>query len=502
LTSTPAPAPAADEAADLRRRVVRGGTLAALGLILSQAISFVSFLVLARLAPPVTFGAYAAAAILLSSSGLFLEGGMESAVIQRPDRIPEAASTAFAANIVAGFLLGAVAAALAPLIGLFFHSSRIALASAVLAGTIPLNAAGIVPGALLRRRVSLRYALVQPCAALAYAVAAIVTLAQGLGIWGLVAATYATGAARVVLVWWLSRWRPARSLMSWEMWRSLSAYGRPVVFSSLLREIGFSGTTAFVGRALGTAELGRFRAAQRFVQQANAVVVTGTAYALLPALARIAADEARLRAAVLRTIRVVTLLVVPVSLVFIPLGSQFAVVLLGARWRGAGPIMMAMAGMGIALALDSISSEAFKATGRTDLLPRMHGLTAIVPLAFMFALFRLGGAGIGLAMTLGTSTVAAYAIRALGRVAAIPLPTILRQMRSAAAAGVVMLVAVLLLDRLLIHADRSSGAAGVGALVGEVVIAAVVYLAALALVSRRELIELIELVRLLRRRAG
>jgi PST family polysaccharide transporter len=290
--------------------------------------------------------------------------------------------------------------------------------------------------------------------------------------------------------------------MSWQMWRSLSAYGRPVVLSSLLREIGFSGTTAFVGRALGTAELGRFRAAQRFVQQANAVVVTGTAYALLPALARIAADEARLRAAVLRTIRVVTLLVVPVSLVFIPLGSQFAVVLLGARWRGAGPIMMAMAGMGIALALDSISSEAFKATGRTDLLPRMHGLTAVVPLAFMFALFRLGGAGMGLAMTIGTSIVAAYAIRALGRVAAIPLQTILRQTRSAATAGVVMLVAVLLLDRLLIHADGRSGAAGVGTLVGEVVIAAVVYLAALALVSRRELMELMELVRLLLRRAG
>lgn len=290
--------------------------------------------------------------------------------------------------------------------------------------------------------------------------------------------------------------------MSWQMWRSLSAYGRPVVLSSLLREIGFSGTTAFVGRALGTAELGRFRAAQRFVQQANSVVVMGTAYALLPALARIAADEARLRGALLRTIRVVTMLVVPVSLVFIPLGSQFAVVLLGPRWRGAGPIMMAMAGLGIALALDSISSEAFKATGRTDLLPRMHGLTAVVPLAFMFALYRFGGAGLGLAMTIGTSVVAAYAIRALGRIAGIPLKTILRQMRSGVAAGVVMLVAVLLLDRLLIHGDRWSGATGLSVLVGEVGIAAGVYLVALVLVARRDANELRELAKLLVRRAG
>ena len=91
------PAPSSGEPADsldvgaanLRRRLVRGGTLTTLGLLMSQAISLISFIVLARLAPPATFGAYAAASILVGASMLFTEAGMQAAVIQRADRLQE-----------------------------------------------------------------------------------------------------------------------------------------------------------------------------------------------------------------------------------------------------------------------------------------------------------------------------------------------------------------------------------------------------------------------------
>jgi O-antigen/teichoic acid export membrane protein len=484
----------------LRRRVVRGGTLAALGFVVSQAVSLASFIVLVRLAPPATFGAYAGASLLVGASLLFTEAGMQAAVIQRSDGVREAASTAFVANVVGGFILAAVAAAFAPVIGLFFHSSEIARAAAVMAGTIPINAAAIVPGALLQRRVSFRFVFVQPLAALRYGAAAIAALAGGLGLWGLVLATYASACTQTLVVWLLARWRPSFSLVSWQMWRSLSSYGRPVLLSSLLREVGFSGSIAVVGRAFGTSDLGRFRSAQRFVLQANSAIVFGSAYVLLPAFARIWQDEPRFQNSILRALRILTLIVFPVSLLFIPLGRPFATILLGPQWRGAGPIMMAMAGVGIALALDSISSEAFKATGRTDLLPRMHGLTAVVPVALMLALLPLGAPGMGLAMSLGMGTVAAFAIRALARIARLPFPTILLQMRPAAAAGASMVVGVYLLDRFLVHAEQSRGLLGVGLLCVDVVAAAAIYLGSLLLVSRRSAVELKELGELLLRR--
>jgi PST family polysaccharide transporter len=480
-----------------RQRVVRGGTLAALGSFSSQAIALIGFIILARLAPPSTFGAYAAASILTGASLLFSEAGMQSAVIQRPDRVEEAASTAFIANVVGGFALAALAAAFAPLIGLFFHSGKIGIAAVALAGTIPLNAASIGPGAILARRVSFRFAFVGPFEALAYAIAAITALAGGLGLWGLVVATYAAAAARTTTVWLVSGWRPSFHLVSWEMWRSLSRYGRPVVLSSLLDEAGRAGSTALVGRLLSTSALGQFRSALRLVLQPNTAIVYGSAYVLLPAFSRIWQDEKRFHDSILRALRTLMLMILPVSLVFIPLGRPIATILLGHPWRGTGPIMMAMAGVGIASALGSISAETFKATGRTDLLPRLHALGALVPVALMFALRDLGAPGMGLAMSLGSGMVAVYAIRVLGRITSIPLGVILGEIRPAATSGALMVAGTFVLDRFLVHAGQNDGVAGAMLLAVDLLGAGLLYLGSLCLLSRRSALELKEVARLL-----
>ena len=422
---------------------------------------------------------------------------MYSAVVQRPDRIREAASTAFTANVVGGFALAMLGVALAPLVGLLFHDREIGVAAAVLAGTIPLNAASIVPGALLARRVSFQFAFIGPFQSLAYAAVAIGALAGGLGLWGLVVATYAAAVARTVATWAVSGWRPSFNLVSWEMWRSLSRYGRPVVLSSLFDEVGRAGSTAVVARLLNISALGQFRSAQRLVLQPNTAIVYGSAYVLLPALSRIWQDETRFHATILRALRTLMLVIFPVSLVFIPLGQPFATILLGEAWRGAGPIMMAIAGVGIAFALGSIASETFKAIGRTDLLPRLHVLGALIPIALMFTLRDLGATGMGLAISLGTGIVAAYAMLVLARVTRIPVRVILAQIQPAATSGVLMVGGTIILDRLLLHAAQSSGAAGVLLLAVELLSAVLVYLGSLYLLSRSSVLELKELAKLL-----
>jgi O-antigen/teichoic acid export membrane protein len=482
--------------ADGRRRIVRAGTLATLGFFTSQALAFISFIVLARLAPPATFGAYAAASILLGASALFSEAGMQAAVVHWRDKLQAAASTAFLVNMVGGLALAVLAAASAPLIGLFFHSHEVALAAAVLAGVIPLNAASIVPAALLQRRVSFRPALLGPVASFAYGVSAIAALASGLGLWGLVLATYAAAALRTIVVWALSHWRPSFGLVSWEMWWSLGRYGRPVVFSMLLREVGIAGSIAFVGRAFGTGTLGNFRYAQRLVMLANTAIVFGSAYVLLPAFSRNWHDKERFQNSILSALRILSLLVFPVSLIFVPLGRPFATILFGEEWRAAGPIMMALAGVGVALALDSISSEAFKATGRTDLLPRMHGLTATIPLALMVPLVHFGAVGIGLAMSLGMLAVAVYAIRALGQISEISLAVMLIQIRPAFSGAVLMAGAVFLLDHYIVQAEQRAGLLGFSLLMLDLLAAGLLYIVFLLLLSRRSVSELKGLAKL------
>jgi PST family polysaccharide transporter len=282
----------------------------------------------------------------------------------------------------------------------------------------------------------------------------------------------------------------------------LSRYGRPVLLSLFLREVGFSGTVAVVGRLLGTADLGRFRAAQRIALQTNTAVVYGGAYVLFPAFARIWEDEHRFRHLILRAIRNLSLIVFPLSLLFLPLGQPFADIFLGRGWQGVGKVLMAMSGVGIALAFDSISSEAFKATGTTGLLPRMHALTATVPVFLMLALHNFGVTAMGLALSLGMIVVAAYATWSLSRMTHLPLPTILVEALPALVGSLVMAVALYVVDRQVVHAGEHAHTVGALLFALDLLLAGVFYFSALLVVSRRSVLELLQLAKLVVGRRG
>ena len=195
----------ADAPSRLTTVVVRGAGITGAGVLLTQVITFASYVVLARLAGPAVFGTFAAAWTLIGFSTIFVESGMSAALIQRKDRLEEAAATAVVSTLAAGLGLSALALVLSPVLGLYFGSREVGVIAAALAGLLFIHAASVVPDALLRRRFSIvRFGVIDPINALAYGVTAAVTLAAGLGVWGLVIATYASAILRVSVAWLLA----------------------------------------------------------------------------------------------------------------------------------------------------------------------------------------------------------------------------------------------------------------------------------------------------------
>ena len=133
----------------MRRTAVRGARLALFGWASAQGITFIAYIVLARLATPADFGEFAAATVVVGVGNLIAESGTMAALINRRDRIEEAASTAFFSLVAGGFLLTLGALTLAPLVGLFYHSSQIGVLSAALSASVLIRMLTIVPDALL-----------------------------------------------------------------------------------------------------------------------------------------------------------------------------------------------------------------------------------------------------------------------------------------------------------------------------------------------------------------
>ncbi len=411
---------------------------------------------------------------------------MMAALINRRDRIEEAASTAFFSLLVSGLLLFAGMLALSPLLGLFFGSPRVAEISAALSGWLFLQAVTIVPDALLQRRLSFaRRVAVDPIAASAFGLVSIVACARGAGVWGLVAGAYASMLAQVVSSWAFARARPRWHLASIAMWRELVAFARPVVGSEVLRRMAGQLDAIMLGRFSGAASLGQYRNGLRLAQAPENAFVNVGAYVLLPILARLGRHPERFADAARHVFRVLAAAVVPISFATVPLGVPLAVLVLGSRWRPAGHAIAGLSGVLLGSAIISVSSEIFKAIGRPKLLVRTHAVNLLMTATVVTAgAILFGLIGVAVAVSVSQVVTALYAFGLVTKLIDISWPELGKELAGPALAACAMLAAMVSFADVLRPLSHGEAIA-LALTAAQVVTGSLVYLAVLMTVDRR-----------------
>jgi PST family polysaccharide transporter len=469
--------------------VVRGAGLSAVGLFATQAATLAAYVVLARLASPSTFGAFAAAAVVVTVGGFLSESGMLAALVQRSGPMEEAIATATVSTLVGGLLLWLLGLALAPIVGLFFRSAEIGEVSAVLAGILFLHAAAVVPSALLQRRLSLRPLLIaEPLAALVLGLAGGLALTAGLGIWGLTVGAYASAIARTGSIWLLAGWTPRFAGASLAMWRELVRYARHLVASEAIKQSGTMASTAVIGRVLGTAPLGQFRYAWRLAT-AGAEVVSVGAYFLFPVFSQITGQPERLRAAFERSVRVSAFAFFPVTFLFLALGHPLVVLLFGDPWSEAGWVLVALSALPALRAVGGPCAEALKGVGRPDVLPAVTLFTAVVSIVLIFPFLVFGAVGVGLAFSVGTGSAVAYCLVRTTAIVGTRTSVVFRQLSVPAAAGTIAAAFAFALDQGVVHSASHSPGVGLVLLGIETLLGALVYVGVASLLSRSAVTE-------------
>jgi len=347
----------------------------------------------------------------------------------------------------------------------------------------------------MRRRFSfLRTGVIDPIYALTYGAVGAAALGVGMGVWGLVLATYVSGVVRAAGVWTFNRWLPDLHAASLDMWRELVRYARPIVVSEFLREASSIVNTALLGRFLGLAPLGAYRFGWRMAIQAATPVATASNYVLLPAFARIADDSDRFRAAFLRSLRLFAALVLPISLMLPPLGEQIGVALLGERWRSAGHVLAALAGVTVGLPVITLAIEVFKAANRPNLVPRASLLLTVGTVVVIVAFLPLGIAGIAGGVSLVYVLVAGYGLWEVGRVLTLARKVILAEVWRPILASFTMSV-TLAVFATFAHVGGDATLVRLAWLAAEILLGLLVYGTLLLVLARSTVVELIQALR-------
>lgn len=361
-------------------RKVLGGLFWAFSGTLAQAVlQVIVMMVLARLLAPATFGAVAAALVVIKIAGFVSDLGLAGALIQRQELERRHVETAFAVLVLSGLMMCLLIQLGAPCIAAFFQIEAVENVVRILAISIPLSNASQVALGLMRRDLKFREVAIVAVVAfgVGYGLVGIGLALSGYGLWALAGAHVAQLGCTMILVLIL-RPHPKSLMIRWPSLLELMRFGGGMVAWRTATNVALEADNLVVGRWLGAEALGLYSRAYWLAATPAILFGRGIANVLFPILSRLQADRERLALAYRRGITATNLVAVPAGVVIAILAPEIVAVVLGRQWD-ATVVPLQILAFGLLFRLSARVTDSL--TGAAGAVYRTAGLQMIYAIA-------------------------------------------------------------------------------------------------------------------------
>jgi PST family polysaccharide transporter len=374
----------------------------------TRIVEFGSKALLARMLDPDHFGLVTMAGVAIAGLGLIQGLGLGTAIVQRRDRVVDAASTAFWALPLLGCLLAAIGYLTAPLAAYLLNEPRILEIVRVLACTMIPASLTWVPSALLARDLEFRKVFwADMLSSVAFGAVSIILALRGLGAMSLAYGYLASSITRAVGMLVLSSFRP-RLYFSASLFGELFRYGRSAMSVSIVSNLLPAIESGIIGRFLGSSLLGLYGLALQLVQLVGSQLTTLVLRVAFPAFAEIQHDEQRIRAAYERLIHLVALTVAPAACGAGVAAPWLVPLVFGAGWSGAVPLVACLAPVAVSGALRVVMRTLLMGIGKAGEAERLAWVDSVLLVAAV-SLSALTGSILAVALAASLASIASLA---------------------------------------------------------------------------------------------
>lgn len=381
-------------------RAVKSGIWVTLINVFDRVLQVLKLVVLARLLSPADFGLMGIALLTLAGLRRFSRLGIDSALIQREeDDVDEFLNTAWSMKAVRGVAIAGVAFVLAPYAALFFGEPRTTDIIRVIA-LAPIVTGLRNPGVMyLRKHLQFHRQFVYKLSGTIVDVAVAIALAFVLqNVWALVYGTLAGRAVRSLVSYLVHGYRP-RPGFDRQMAVELFDYGKWILGSGIVLFLFNQGDDAFVGWLLGASALGFYQLAYRFSNAPATEVTHIISSVAFPAYAQVQSDASKLRTGYFRTLRLISLISIPMGAGIVIVAPSFVRAFLGEQWLPMVLAMQLLAFWGVIRSLGATNGPLFRAIGRPDVNTKLQAIQLALLVVLVYpATARWGIAGTALAI--------------------------------------------------------------------------------------------------------
>lgn len=334
--------------------------------VISRLIAFLRIFILARILVPSQFGVFGIATLVLTFLEILTETGINVFLVQQKEDIEKYINTGWIVSIIRGILISFVIILLSPLIVKFYKSPE-AYSVLLVAALVPL-ARGFINPSIAKFQKDIRFNMEFYYRSSIFFIESLATiililiLRSPIGlVWGLVA-----GAIFEVFLSFLIIKPTPRYTFDKHLFRDVISRGKWVTLSGIFGYLFHNGDNIVVGRKIGVSALGIYDMTYRISILPITEVADIIAKVVFPVYVKISHDSKRLKMAFFKTILIVSLLCIPIGVIFIIFPKEIITLLLGSRWIEAVPVLRILAIFGVVRAISGISSTVFLAVDKQE----------------------------------------------------------------------------------------------------------------------------------------
>ncbi len=390
----------ATESRALDRSLLRGVAWTGAAKWAAQALSWASWLIVARLLSPEDYGLVGMATIYLGLITLLSEFGLGTAVLAIRGLSVEQINQLNGLAVLAGLASLLASCMVAIPLGRFFHAPQLPLVVVAMSTTFVISAFKTVPLALLQRDLRFKaLALIDVSQALVLAVSMIGFAVAGFRYWTLVGGSVlgALVSAGAVL-------RLRHAPLAWPRPKSLRraiALSSDVVIARLCWYASANADFLVAGRILGKAALGFYNVGWTLASIPVDRVVALVGQVTPAFFSAVQQDPAALRRYLLRITEGLALITFPVSVGLALVARDFVLVVLGAKWAGAIVPLQVLAAYAAVRSLTPLLPQLLQITGDSRFeMWRMVAAAVAMPTCFYLGGQRWGTVGLAMAWVL------------------------------------------------------------------------------------------------------
>lgn len=343
--------------------VVRGSLVISLSKIITNALGFLSTVILARLLVPEDFGLVALAAGILAIVNSFTSMPVSTALVQREDIADDFYNSAWTIGVIRSVLVALVMAVAAWPIASLYQDMRLFPVLLLMAGGVFFSGAANPKMVVFVRNMSFWQDAINNVVAKLVSLVAVVALALlWRSYWALVIGGIVSQFVSLILSY---AWLPYRPSFTLSRARELIGFSWWMTCSDVVNTVNWKMDPLILGGLTSRANLGLYTVGGDLAALPTREAMAPLTQSLFAALSRIKNDLERSRRAVSAGQALIFFVALPVGLGFSYLADPLVRIVLGEKWSGAVFVVQALSILYALQTLAAVANPLALAHGKT-----------------------------------------------------------------------------------------------------------------------------------------